>query len=142
MQDMQYQLTFWPSYSQFVVYDVGTPYDPDMVPHFNGPGEFGDNPLRMSIRRLEVSVGLLEGIDVHIELTTHAAMPSPPTGLWTLTGTASLDVPSGKLGIRDIINDNDAPELAVMIPPGKVMLRASGRIIDAQQMYTVQIWPA
>jgi hypothetical protein len=142
MKETQHTIKFWPFYSQFVLYDVKTPYDPEMVPHFNGPGEYGDNPLRISIRRLEVSIGLLQDGDVEITLTTHAQMPAPPPGTWTQTVSAPLELPGGILGVADIIHDTGDPELAIDLGPGRLMLRAFGRIVDEQQVFAVQIWPA
>jgi hypothetical protein len=133
-------IKFWPLYSQFVLYDVKTPFDPDMEAHFNAPGEFGDGALRISIRRLEVSIALFEDADVTIELTTHPHAPEVSAGAWDRVETAPLSLPSGYLGIRSVIADNDRPSLSLDVGAGQLMVRSHGRLADSHQSFAVQIW--
>jgi hypothetical protein len=133
-----HSLEFWPHHCQFVLYDMKTPYDPEMVPHFNGPDDIG-GPI--SIRRLEVSIALLQDADVRIELSLHDSEPISPEGSWTLNLQATLEVPSGVLGVGDIIHDFNDPELRLEVRPGKLNLRAHGRVDDSGQVFVVQLWP-
>jgi hypothetical protein len=145
MIESQHTLTFWPSHAQFVVYDVKTPYDREMVPHFNGPDD-----KTHSARRREISIGLLDDCDVQITLSTHASAPPPVDGAWVVTADAPLEVPSGVLGIRCVVDDPDDPELVVNIGPGSFRVRFFGRFEgkpgDRQEkllnIFAVQIWPA
>jgi hypothetical protein len=132
-----HSLEFYPSYGQFVVYDVKTPYDPEMVPHFNGDTDIG-GPI--SIRRLEVSISTLEDDDVRIELSFHDSEPASPDGDWTVNLQATLEVPSGVLGLRDVVNTE--PELTLEVPKGSLNLRVHGRLDDSGQVFVVQLWPA
>jgi hypothetical protein len=134
-----HSLEFWPHHCQFVLYDVKTPYDPEMVPHFNGDDDIG-GPI--SIRRLEVSIALIEDTDVRIELSLHDSEPTSPEGSWTVNLQSTLEVPSGVLGVGDIIHDFSDPELRLEVRPGKLNLRAHGRVDDSGQVFTVQLWPA
>ena len=132
-----HSLEFWPSYSQFVLYDVKTPYDPEMVPHFNGDDDIG-GPI--SIRKLEVSIALLEDAGVRIELSLHDSEPTQPQGIWTVNLQAALEVPSGMLGVRDVVADE--PEWTLEVPAGRLNLHVYGRVIDLDQVFVVQLWPA
>jgi hypothetical protein len=134
-----HSLEFWPHHCQFVLYDMKTPYDPEMVPHFNGVDDIG-GPI--SIRRLEVSIALIEDANVRIELSLHGSEPSLPEGNWTVNLQATLEVPSGVLGVGDVIHDVNDPELTLEVRPGKLNLRAHGRLDDSGQVFMVQLWPA
>jgi hypothetical protein len=129
-------LEFWPHHCQFVLYDVKTPYDPEMVPHFNGDDDIG-GPI--SIRRLEVSIALIEDTDVRIELSLHDSEPTSPEGSWTVNLQATLEVPSGVFGVRDVIADE--PELTLEVRPGKLNIRARSRVDNSGQVFIVQLWP-
>jgi hypothetical protein len=137
MTESKHTLEFWPQYSQFVLYDVKEPFDPDEVPLWNAPDE---TKQRLSVRRLEVSVGLLDDAEVRIEMSTHAKTPMPIEGAWEVNAEATFEVPNGVLGVRDVVSDH--PELTLEIPPGKLNLRVYGRMIDQDQFFAVQLWPA
>ena len=130
-------LEFHPSYGQFVLYDAKTPFDPDQIPLFNADDEIG---AAISIRKLEVSIALIEDADVRLELSLHDAEPTPLGGDWTVNLKATLEVPSGIFGVRDVVNDN--PELTLEVPKGNLNLRAHGRIDGSGQVFVVQLWPA
>jgi hypothetical protein len=132
-----HSLKFWPHHCQFVLYDMKTPYDPEMVPHFNGDDDIG-GPI--SIRRLEVSISTLEDDDVRIELSFHDSEPTQPEGNWTVNLQATLEVPSGVLGLRDVVNTE--PELTLEVPKGQLNLWAHGRLEDSGQVFVVQLWSA
>ena len=132
-----HSLEFWPSYAQFVLCDAKTPFDPDQIPLFNADGEIG---AAISMRRLEVSVALLFDTTVRLELRLHPNEPTQLEGDWTVNLQAMLEVPSGMLGVRDVVADD--PELMLEVPPGKLNLRAHGRLDDSGQVFIVQLWPA
>jgi hypothetical protein len=132
-----HMLEFWPSYAQFVLYDVKTPFDPDQIPLFNADGEIG---AAISVRRLEVSVALLLDTTVRLELCLHDSKPEPLENDWTVKVTAILEVPSGVFGVRDVVSDQ--PELTLEVPKGKLNLRVQGRLDDSGQVFVVQVWPA
>jgi hypothetical protein len=131
-----HSLEFWPSYAQFVLYDVKTPFDPDQIPLFNAEGEMG---APISVRRLEVSVALFLDTTVRIELNLHDAAPGLLEGDWTVNVTALLEVPSGVFGVRDVVSDQ--PELTLEVPAGKLNLHVYGRMIDQDLFFVVQVWP-
>jgi hypothetical protein len=130
-------LEFWPSYAQFVLYDVKTPFDPDQIPLFNADGEIG---APISVRRLEVSIALLLDTTVRLELRLHDSEPEPLKNDWPVNVTAILEVPSGVLGVRDVVAGD--PELTLEVRPGTLNLRAHGRVDDSGQVFVVQLWPA
>ena len=129
-------LEFWPSYAQFVLYDVKTPFDPDQIPLFNADGEIG---AAISVRRLEVSVALFLDATVRLELNLHDAIPAPLEGDWTVNLEATLEVPSGVFGVRDVISDQAV--LTIEVPVGKLNLRVYGRD-NPEQFFVIQVWPA
>jgi hypothetical protein len=129
-------LEFWPSYAQFVLYDVKTSFDPDQIPLFNADGEMG---APISVRRLEVSVALFLDTTVRLELSLHDSEPEPLEDDWTVNVTAILEVPSGVFGVRDVVSDQ--PELTLEVPAGKLNLHVYGRMIDQDQFFVVQVWP-
>jgi hypothetical protein len=137
MTESKHTLKFWPQYSQFVLYDVKEPFDPDKVPLFNADGEMG---APISIRRLEVSIALLLDMTLRLELSLHDSEPAPLEGDWTVNVEATLEVPSGVFGVRDVVADQ--PELTLEVPPGKLNLRVQGRLDDSGQVFVVQLWPA
>ena len=131
-----HSLEFWPSYAQFVLYDVKTPFDPDQIPLFNADGEMG---AAISVRRLEVSVALFLDATVRLELNLHDATPAPLEGNWTVNLEAALEVPSGVFGVRDVISDQAVFTLEVAA--GKLNLRVYGRN-NPEQFFVIQVWPA
>jgi hypothetical protein len=131
-----HSLEFWPSYAQFVLYDVNTPFDPDQIPLFNADDEIG---AAISVRRLEVSIALLLDTTVRLELSLHPNKPAELEGDWTVNVTALLEVPSGVFGVRDVVSDQ--PELTLEVPAGALNLRVHGRVIDQDQFFVVQLWP-
>jgi hypothetical protein len=146
MTNALYTVRFWPSHAQFVIYDVQTPYDREMVPHFNGPDD-----KTHSARRLELSIALLEDCDVLITLSTHTHAPALIDGVWAVTADVVLEVPSGHLGIRCVVDDLTDPELSVEIGAGTFRVRYFGkfdgsrsdeRTKDGLNVFAVQIWPA
>jgi hypothetical protein len=130
-------LEFWPSYAQFVLYDVNTPFDPDQIPLFNADGEIG---AAISVRQLEVSVALLLDTTLRLELRVYPNEPVQLEGNWMVNAEATLEVPSGVFGVRDVVADQ--PEISLEVPAGKLNLRVHGRMTEQDQFFIVQVWPA
>ena len=136
MIESKHTLEFWPSYAQFVLYDVKTPYDPDQIPLFNADDEMG---AAISVRRLEVSIALLLDTTVRLELRLDQNEPAQLEGDWEVNVTALLEVPSGAFGVRDVIADQ--PEVMLEVPAGKLNLHVYGRS-NPEQFFVIQVWPA
>lgn len=130
--------TFCPSHAQFVVYDVHAPFDADEAPLWSLPGEARARPV--SVRRAQVSVLLLDDLDLEVHLEVSPRRPEPPHGDWEVTAEVGLLVASGVLGVRAVLDDG--PEAFLNLPPGRVRLRVVGRAGEKLQVYRVQAWPA
>jgi hypothetical protein len=135
----------WASHSQFLVFDAVSPYDPEMVAHFNGA-----NDQNYSVRRREVSIALLPDADgdapTKVTLTTHAKQPGEPTAPdgspVAVTGEVGLECPGGSIGVRGILEDTHPPWIAVDISAQNVRVRFFGWVVGGRNVFVVQVWPA
>ncbi len=143
MTPQRLSVTFFPSYSQFLICDVKTPFDPDMIPHFNAPDEVAAvGGKSLSIRTREVSVALLKDTDVEIVVQTAATRLPAPEGAWDVTAQAQISIPSGVLGICDIISNADQPELTLAVDATLLDLDVFGRLVDDAQYFVVHLAPS
>ncbi|AWN24214.1 hypothetical protein DKM44_14050 [Deinococcus irradiatisoli] len=136
MEKEQHSVSFSPGHAQFVVYDVQAEYDVNQDPLWSRPNETA-TPL--SSRLNELAIGLLADEDLTVVVEVGAQQPSVPEGTWDVQAQASLSVPSGMLGIRDVVQDD--PVLVVPVPPGLLNVGISGRLSPEEQLFLVQVWP-
>jgi len=136
MEKAQHSVSLWPGHAQFVVYDVQAEYDATQDPLWSRPGE---TAFPLSSRLSELAVGVLDDEEVTVVLEVDVQPLSAPEGIWAVQARATLFVPSGRLGIRDVVADE--PELVVSVPAGLLNVRISGRSSAEEHVFLVQVWP-
>jgi len=136
MEKAQHSVSLWPGHAQFVVYDVQAEYDATQDPLWSRPGE---TAFPLSSRLSELAVGVLDDEEVTVVLEVDFQSPPAPEGIWAVQAQATLFVPSGLLGIRDVVADE--PELVVPVPTGLLNVRITGRRSAEEHVFLLHVWP-
>ncbi|SMB78537.1 hypothetical protein [Deinococcus hopiensis] len=134
--EKQHSFSFCPGHAQFVVYDVQAEYDVNQDPLWGRPDE---REAALSSRLTELAIGLLDDQDVTVVLEVGLQRPSPPEGTWAVQAQATLSVPSGMLGIRDVVADG--PAFVAQVPPGLLNVGISGRLSAEEHLFLLRVWP-
>ncbi|QFP76226.1 hypothetical protein [Deinococcus sp. AJ005] len=139
---MAYEVSFQPSYDQFVLYDPHAPPNPEEAPLWDSPAE--QNGL-LSIRNTQLAVSCWDERDwtvtLFVGIEVFPGPPSPPLGEWPFHVEAALTVASGVLAVGDIML-METPALCVPVPSGRVRLRIAGQPNpESGQRYVIQVWP-
>ncbi len=139
---MAYEVSFQPSYDQFVLYDPHAPHDSEEAPLWDSPAESDEG---FSVRSTQLAVSSWDErewiVTLSIGIEVFPDSPSPPLGEWPLYAEAALTVVSGVLAVGDIMI-LETPVLCVPVPLGRDRLRIAGRPNpESGQRYVIQVWP-
>jgi len=136
MEKAQHSVSLWPGHAQFVAYDVQVEYDATQDPLWSRPGE---TAAPLSSRLSELAIGVLDDEELTVILEVDVQPLPAPEGIWAVQARATLFVPSGMLGIRDVVADE--PELVVPVPAGLLNVRITGRRSAEEHVFLLHVWP-